>query len=314
MEKLRTLPILSTIRVTLGLLPILLATRVFAQEMPPQPPDAADDYILTDSHTASTVCVVLNDTGYDAPIDPSTVTIVSPPTTGSASVDTSTGSIQFTPDPGASVADLLTYVVSDENGLVSNEATVWIIVEHMPPEADDDIWMMDYLETATIDILTNDLGGTAGIDPATVAIVTHPSHGSLAVSNVTGDVSYTPDELFTGNDWFEYTVSDTDGVVSNVARVDVYVMNESPTIISLFASRDSYGTWLIQGAVQDENPDMVTIQLGGLGSGTVSADPDGYFEAAVLVPAGTCGIVTAVATDEIGAQSDEQEVMIDDSY
>jgi Bacterial Ig domain len=310
-ELLRLNAVLPAVRATVFCLAMaLLAPRLLAQALPPMPPYAGDDYAYSDSHTSVSVCVVANDYGYSAPIDPSSVTITSPPGTGTATVDGTTGSIQFTPDPGASVADLLSYQVSDADGRVSNEATLWISVLHFPPHADGDATMTSYVESATIDVLSNDSRGTAPIDPGSVTIVTPPSNGSVSVDNISGDVTYTPDDMFSGTDWFEYTVSDTDGVVSDAARVDVYVMNASPMISWMSAWMDAYGIWVVEGELQDERPETVTVAFGGLASGTATPDATGHFQTTVSVPPGTYGYATAVATDELGLQSAESRATI----
>lgn len=274
-----------------------------AQDMGDEPPFAEDDYAYTDSTMSVVVDVLANDYGVSAPIDPTSVTIIDPPATGTATVDPVTGEIEFTPVPGAAVIEYLAYEVYDQDGRVSNPAFLWIDVVHDPPVGYDDFTMTSYNESVDIDVLSNDFGGTAPIDPGTVTIVTAAADGSVAVDAATGEVTYTPDSLFSGSDWFEYVVSDSYGVESSAVRVDVDVVNLPPDIVWFDGWPDSYGNWVFEGEVQDENPESCTIEFGGIISGTTTPDATGYFEKAIYLPPGTSGLATATATDELGEQN-----------
>ena len=77
-----------------------------------------------------------------------------------------------------------------------------------PPVAGNDIDTT--IEDAPVDInvLTNDTGGDGGgIDPATVTVISIPSHGSTNVPG-TGVITYTPAADYNGIDTFTYTVKD----------------------------------------------------------------------------------------------------------
>src|SRR5262249_21222678 len=60
------------------------------------------------------------------------------------------------------------------------------------------------------------------IDPSSVSIVSQPAHGTVQV-NSTGVVTYTPTSGFLGLDVFTYTIANTNGERSNVAKVRVTV-------------------------------------------------------------------------------------------
>jgi ELWxxDGT repeat protein len=70
----------------------------------------------------------------------------------------------------------------------------------------------------TISVRSNDSDSDGSIDPASVHIVTQPSHGSAAVS-AAGNIIYTPVMGYQGTDSLTYTVADTQGATSNVATV-----------------------------------------------------------------------------------------------
>lgn len=88
-------------------------------------PDAASASVTT----AVTIEVLANDTDPDVgdTIDPLTVTIVTPPSSGDA-VPNLNGTITFSPAPGSSGDVTFAYTVNDNNGAVSNPATVTVTV------------------------------------------------------------------------------------------------------------------------------------------------------------------------------------------
>jgi methionine-rich copper-binding protein CopC len=74
---------------------------------------------------------------------------------------------------------------------------------------------------ANLDVLSNDSGLGRPVDPATLAIVAGPTHGTVAVHN--GLVIYTPAANFSGDDTFRYTVRDVVGFESEAGMVTITV-------------------------------------------------------------------------------------------
>lgn len=62
----------------------------------------------------------------------------------------------------------------------------------------------------------------SGLNPASVVITTDVLHGTL-VNNFNGTVSYTPDNNFSGYDFFEFTVEDNAGNMNRPFRFDIFV-------------------------------------------------------------------------------------------
>lgn len=267
-----------------------------------EPPWASDDDGFADSTATLLIDVVGNDFGMSAPIDPTSVNILSAPASGSVYVNPNSGVIGFTPKPGEWTNECLVYEVSDTEGRISNPAFVWITVYHDPPSAMGDDGMLSYTQDVTIDVLSNDMGGTAPLDPDSVTIVTPPSYGSISVDD--GEITYTPDPLFAGSDWFEYVVEDVYGVSSNVAGINVFVMNDAPGFAWHAFWPDGNGLWIFEGVVMDERPETVSIEFSGLVQRLTSPDATGYFREAFFIPQGASGAVFAVATDELGMESD----------
>jgi trimeric autotransporter adhesin len=90
-------------------------------------PVAANDAATSTDDAAVTINVTANDTDSGGTIDPTSVQIVSQPAHGTTST-TSTGSVVYTPTAGYAGSDSFTYTVKDNQGAVSNVATVTLTV------------------------------------------------------------------------------------------------------------------------------------------------------------------------------------------
>jgi len=278
----------------------------------PVAPVAADDSGWTDYGQPATVYIAMNDyaTGSGAFIDPATIAIITPPVNGTFSIDPCMGQATYTPNSGFSGVDSFTYTVNDTNGTVSNEATVTInIAAPTAPVAVNDSGSTEEGQMAVIAILGNDYVtmSQVSLDPSSVSIVSGPSNGTVSVDSSTGEVNYLPFIGFTGDDTFSYTVSDGNGIQSNVATVMLSVSamsNAAPTIDWFTASDEGNGIWRFEGQVTDESPYNVTVALGGILDVVVSVDTDGSFVYYAMLSPGTNGNATAEATDELGLVSD----------
>ncbi|MCJ8268423.1 MAG: cadherin-like domain-containing protein, partial [Psychrosphaera sp.] len=89
-------------------------------------PVAANDATSTDEDNAVTVNVLANDSDIDGTLDSNSVNATSTPTNGSLTV--SGGNITYTPNSDYNGSASFTYTVSDNEGGVSNAATVTVTV------------------------------------------------------------------------------------------------------------------------------------------------------------------------------------------
>jgi hypothetical protein len=94
-----------------------------------QPPVARDDFALTTFNVPITINVVANDTDPDGTVVPSTVAIVVQPTRRGTVVNHANGTVTFTPRRNFRGTDTFTYTVRDNEGAVSNQATVRVNVQ-----------------------------------------------------------------------------------------------------------------------------------------------------------------------------------------
>lgn len=101
---------------------------------------------------------------------------------------------------------------------------------NQPPVAMDDSDMTTAGQSTRTDVLDNDSDEDGRLEPSTVQVESGPSSGTASANN-DGSVTYTPDDGFTGQDSYTYTVADDDGATSSEATVtiDVNEGNQPPT-------------------------------------------------------------------------------------
>ncbi|MFB3903561.1 MAG: S8 family serine peptidase [Acidobacteriota bacterium] len=114
-----------------GLVNLVAANALLEQAPPPNsPPLANNDAATTRKNTAVTIDVCANDVDSDGSIDRSTVTLTSAKTSkGGAVVANVNGTVTFTPKRNFRGTDTFTYTVKDNQGAVSNQATVTVTVK-----------------------------------------------------------------------------------------------------------------------------------------------------------------------------------------
>ena len=253
-------------------------------------PEAVDDGAVVLEGDVVGVVVLANDADVDDAVDPTSVVLASDPTNGTAVVEAD-GSITYTHDGSETTTDSFSYMVQDEFGAASGEATVAVTVTPVadPPVAVDDLTSVDEGALETFDVLANDSDAENDLDPDTVFVVTPPGHGT-AVVLPGGSIEYTHDGSETTVDALEYYVSDATGLVSNFAVVSIVVnpVNDAPVAVDDFSVAIQERTTRIDLAANDSDADdgldlasiaIVTQPLSGtvtaLADGTVEFDHDG---------------------------------------
>ena len=290
------------------------------------PPVANDDTgNRTTQDTPITVNTVGgNDSDSDGTIDPSTIILIdpsNPSNTGSVgsplvisgvgtyAVDAS-GNVTFTPEPSFTGAADIYYTIEDNDGAVSNEATIGIVV-NAPPVANDDTGNSTSEDTP---ITINAIGGNDSdpdgtVDPSTIILIdpSNPSNtGSVGAPliipgigiysvDASGNVTFTPELDFNGTADINYTIEDNDGSVSNEGTIEILVdpVNDPPVV-----SDDSYNILstdvlnsTITGLVSDPDGDDLTFDLiQDVSDGTLVFNPDGSYT--YTPPVGFSGTTT----------------------
>ena len=97
-------------------------------------PTAVDDNATVLTGESGIISVLNNDSDSDGSLAPGTVTIDTPPTNGSIeSINPTTGAITYLHDGSATTSDSFTYTVDDNDGVVSNAATVNLTISDTLP-------------------------------------------------------------------------------------------------------------------------------------------------------------------------------------
>jgi len=187
------------------------------------PPTVAPVSASTPENTAVQVNLLAGAQGGGGTLDPTSVVITTLPSHGAVTVS-SAGVATYTPATGFSGVDTFQFNVADTNGSRSVPATATItVVPPLPPIANNDNAVTQENAAVAITVLANDVGAGGTLDPTSVVISTAPTFGATSVNHTTGVVTYTPPAGFSGNDTFQYTVADTNGVRSNAATVFVTI-------------------------------------------------------------------------------------------
>jgi large repetitive protein len=242
-------------------------------------PVANPDTATLNEGASTTINVSTNDTDSDGTLNLTSIVITQQPTRGTVTVNNN-GSVTYTHNGSETTSDTFSYTIKDNQGLVSNAATVTITVTPVndTPTATNDTLFVAPSGSATFNVTTNDTDPDGTIDVATVVITQQPTQGTVVV-NGDGTVTYTRTGAGTTADSFRYTVKDNSGATSNVATVSVVVdvppvanhdtatVSEGGTVsINLAANdTDSDGTLNLNSIVITQQPanGLVTVNANG---------------------------------------------------
>ncbi|MDO7084179.1 tandem-95 repeat protein [Pseudocolwellia sp. AS88] len=202
---------------------------VFTLVVTPQndAPNTANDIASTNEDITVIIDVLANDSDADGTVNKTSVSVISLPTNGNVSINIPTGTITYTPNPDVSGTDVFSYTVEDDQGQVSEPAsvTVTIYAQNDAPVAQSDTASTPMNTLVSIDVAANDTDRDVGdsLNPATIVIVGAASNGTAVLNTTTNNIDYTPSGAFSGVDTFSYTIKDSTGATSNPATVSVTV-------------------------------------------------------------------------------------------
>ena len=190
------------------------------------PPTAVDDpgNVVDEDNPITVSLVGGNDTDIDGTVDPSTIVLIDPndsgntgttgtplviPGVGTYEVDEN-GNVTFTPIDNYNGPADVEYTILDNDGLISNIATIGITVTPVndPPVADDNTLEITDITGVSSSVfpLIFDLDG----DPLTITLITDPNTlpGTLTFDENTGDFTFVHDPGFEGTFTFDYQICD----------------------------------------------------------------------------------------------------------
>ncbi|MCG7536083.1 Ig-like domain-containing protein [Pseudoalteromonas sp. OOF1S-7] len=197
-------------------------------------PVATDDSAVTQQDMSVTIDVLANDSDSDGSLNYNSLTVITAPTNGNVALDTvELSGFIYTPQSGFSGSDSFTYQVQDNEGGLSNTATVTITVEQLnqPPVAVNDSATTTQEVPVTIDVLANDSDSDGSLNYSSLTVITAPTNGNVTLDTAEqSGFIYTPQSGFSGSDFFTYQVQDNEGGLSNTATVTVTVerLNQAP--------------------------------------------------------------------------------------
>lgn len=236
-------------------------------------PIANDDSYTIAEDTQLNNDVTTNDQNLvDLPI---TVSLVSDVSNGSLTLNTD-GTFIYMPNSEYFGTDNFSYKITDGNGdaVTANVLITINFINDGAPVAVNDNTSTNEDTAVTIDVLANDsdIDGNQTIDKASVLIKTSPSNGTLNQNFVTGEVTYTPNNNYTGADSFTYTIKDNSGLESNIATVSINVTvdNDPPVAIcksGVVISLDASGSYTLDpteidnGSNDDSDGGTVTLSI-----------------------------------------------------
>jgi gliding motility-associated-like protein len=174
------------------------------------PPNAVNDVATTPIETE--VCIDVLDNDND-PLGGNIINIstFTQPANG-ATMQLNDSTICYLPNPGFTGLDSFTYVICD-NGTPQLCDTAIVVINvgsdqpsNDPPVADDESETTPMNTPIIIDILEGDFDPNG--DDITVTFISEPANGTAVIDPITGLVTYTPNDGFTGTDFFTYIICD----------------------------------------------------------------------------------------------------------
>jgi len=183
---------------------------VSAQNVAPVAVD--DDYLVEAGETLTVDAPGIIENDYDPEGGSITAVSFSQPADGTVSLNTA-GEMTYTPDGGFTGTDSFAYTIRDDAG-AEDAGTVTILVPDRPnrdPVAVDDVYTVMAGETLSVNapgIIGNDYDPDG--DDLIAASFFQPANGSVSL-NTAGEMTYTPDDGFTGTDSFTYSARDDNG-------------------------------------------------------------------------------------------------------
>lgn len=196
-------------------------------------PIAVNDSFQVQQGGESLLNVLQNDSDIDGTINSSSIEIVNTAQFGSLEV-LSNGTVLYKNIDQNALSDTFTYQFKDNDGVLSNLATVSIeiIVVDTSPAAVSDSAETFKNQAIAINLLENDDFRGVPLADNPLSIEVQPEHGEVTIVNQAGEISYTPGFNFVGTDTFSYKAFNNKGESSELTEVSILVENKNyaPTI------------------------------------------------------------------------------------
>ncbi len=191
-------------------------------------PRVTDDVIAVPDGISPTAPLLIypltNDTDVDGTLDVNSLVITQEPIFGSLARQVlPDGRVELAYSPFSTFAgsDSFRYTIADNLGQDSAQATVILDPSKLPRTGPDFMGGVA-ADGFNVDVLANDFPVVGTLDLSSLTILTQAT-GGIATAGTDGTISYVPNAGFVGEDTFAYTVSDSEGNVSDPQTVRVVV-------------------------------------------------------------------------------------------
>ena len=187
-------------------------------------PEAFND-LATTRQVPIAINVLNNDKDVDDMPNPGSINILVNPSNGIISINNVTGAVTYSPNAEYLGEDTFTYQTRDISGLLSNIATVSIMVTpaNKPPVAvDDGPVEFSLFLPLTIDVLANDSDPDHATEDLVITSITSPQKGSVTIED--RKVIYMPSDLAESQTiQFTYTIVDPEGLTDEASVTLDYI-------------------------------------------------------------------------------------------
>jgi uncharacterized repeat protein (TIGR01451 family) len=214
-------------------------TTVYSRNEPPLAVD--DEYLVEEGGYLNIDAPGVLENDIDPNGDSLTALLISGPDFAENFILYSDGSFDYTHDGGETLDDSFIYYAIDPDGKY-DPATVKITIIPIndPPVAHNDTYNTPEDTPAWIAVLTNDNDVDGTLSPSTIQITTPPAFGETSINTTTGEIKYTPNINYNGQDTFHYTVKDNEGATSNqaIVMISIEAINDPPNMPNESTPRD----------------------------------------------------------------------------
>ena len=228
-------------------------------------PTAVNDHATTPFNTPVTLNILANDIAGNSSLVPSSVVFMAgtiPPASQGVFTVNNAGQVTFTPANGFSGTSTVEYKVCDEINLCSQAVITVVVGNPTGPTANNDQANTPYNTPVTVNVLANDTPGDSPLVPSSVQLVAGttppPSTGVFSVDPVTGHITFTPAQGFSGPATVTYMVCDQLNICAQATLTVVVGSATGPTANNDNASTD-YGTPVTIDVLANDVPGSTPI-------------------------------------------------------
>ncbi len=255
------------------------------------PPTANNDaFTITAGNTLGGVSIVTNDFDIDGDNITINTTPITNPANGTVTISPN-GEIIYTPNANFIGTDSFTYVICDDgNPVLCDTATAFVTVlkpaDNNPPLAGTDVNTVFQADTATGNLLLNDVDPDGDNITINTVPVTNPANGTVTILP-NGDYEYIPNPSFTGTDQFIYEICDDGNPVLCTQGTAVILVlpeiNLPPVAINDITTVIEEGTVAGNVLTNDFDPNLGdslivnTTPIYNVSNGTLVLEDDGTF-------------------------------------